>query len=123
MSVLTELALRLGAAGAEDIAGDLADSLLQRVEATGERWIWSEVQRVRGEHNEAVTFYSQALPIYTVIGNRQGRAKALSGLANVHRAREEYSQAVILFYEALQIHTNIGDGPASGRVRGVGRGG
>lgn len=47
--IVTDLALSLGMAGETAAARVLADQLLHRVERNGELWIWSEVQRVRGE--------------------------------------------------------------------------
>jgi tetratricopeptide (TPR) repeat protein len=84
-SVLTELALRLGAAGAEDVAREFADRLLQRIEATGERWIWSEVQRVRGELSrdpaEADAQFEAALAVAQQQGARAWALRAATSLA------------------------------------------
>jgi len=84
-SVLTELAFRLGAAGAADIGRDLANSLLQRVEVTGERWIWSEVQRVRGElaraPSEAEALFEASLAVAQQQGARAWALRAATSLA------------------------------------------
>jgi hypothetical protein len=95
-SVLTELAWRLGAAGAEDIARELADRLLQRVEHSGERWIWSEVQRVRGELTpdaaEAGALFETALGM----AQQQGaRAWALRAATSLARRRRSAADAVL----------------------------
>ena len=92
-SVLAELALRLGGAGAEDIARDLADRLLQRVEATGERWIWSEVQRVRGELTrdtaEAEALFEAAFAVAQQQGARAWALRAATSLARRRRSAGE----------------------------------
>jgi predicted ATPase len=92
-SVLTELALRVGAAGAEDIARDLADRLLQRIETTGERWIWSEVQRVRGElaedPAEAEALFEAALAVAQKQGARAWELRAATSLARRRRSAAE----------------------------------
>ncbi|MDB5480007.1 MAG: hypothetical protein JWO83_1060 [Caulobacteraceae bacterium] len=92
-SLLTELALRLGAAGAEDVARDFADRLLQRVEDTGERWIWSEVQRVRGEltHEtaEAEALFEAALAVAQQQGARAWALRAATSLARRRRSAAE----------------------------------
>jgi predicted ATPase/DNA-binding winged helix-turn-helix (wHTH) protein len=92
-SVLIELAWRLGAAGAEDIARDLADSLLQRIEATGERYIWSEVQRVRGEltrdPTEAEALFEAALAVAQQQGARAWALRAATSLARRRRSAAE----------------------------------
>ena len=95
-SVLAELALRLGDAGAEDIARDLADRLLQRIEATGERYIWSEVQRVRGELTrdaaEAEALFEAAL----AVAQQQGaRAWALRAATSLARRRPSAAEDVL----------------------------
>ncbi|MES2033267.1 MAG: winged helix-turn-helix domain-containing protein [Pseudomonadota bacterium] len=46
---LTTLAAALAEAGATAQARGLADDLLAWIETSGQRWIWPEVQRVRGE--------------------------------------------------------------------------
>jgi predicted ATPase len=88
--VLTELALRLGAAGAEDVARDLADSLLQRVENTGERSMWSEVQRIRGElmHDTgaAEALFEAALAVAQKQGARAWALRAATSLARRRRS-------------------------------------
>jgi predicted ATPase len=93
VAVLIELALRLGGAGAEDIARDLADSLLKRVEDTGERYIWSEVQRVRGELTrdaaEAEALFEAALAVARQQGARAWELRAATSLARRKRSAAE----------------------------------
>lgn len=95
-SVLAELALRLGEAGAEHAARDLADDLLQRVEDTGERWIWAEAQRVRGELTrdaaEAEALFETAL----AVAQQQGaRAWALRAATSLGRRRRSAAEQVL----------------------------
>jgi len=49
VNMLAELAEALGNAGAAEPASQLADSLLERVQRTGQLWIVGEVQRVRAQ--------------------------------------------------------------------------
>lgn len=49
VNVLAELAESLGHAGAVEPARKLADTLLERVQRTGELWILGEIQRVRAQ--------------------------------------------------------------------------
>jgi hypothetical protein len=88
-TVLIELASALGEAGAEDIARDLADRLLQRIEDTGERWIWSEVQRVRGELTQdpaaAEALFDTALAVAQQQGARAWALRAATSLARCRR--------------------------------------
>jgi predicted ATPase len=49
VNLLAELAENLGYAGAIKPAVELADTLLERVQHSGERWILGEVQRVRAQ--------------------------------------------------------------------------
>jgi predicted ATPase len=92
-SVLTELALRLGAAGAADVARDLADRMLRRVEGTGELWIWSEVQRVRGElaidAATAEALFETALAKAQQQGVRAWALRAATSLARRRRSAAE----------------------------------
>jgi len=92
-SVLTELAWRLGAAGAAEIAREFADQLLHRIEATGELWIWSEVQRVRGElspdASEAESLFEAALAVAQQQGARAWALRAATSLARRRRSAAE----------------------------------
>ena len=95
-SVLSELALRLGAAGAEDVARDLADHLLQRVENTGERWIWSEVQRVRGELTRDAAAAEALFEAALAVAQQQGaRAWALRAATSLARRRRNAAEEVL----------------------------
>jgi hypothetical protein len=112
-SVLTELALRLGAAGAEDVARDFADRLLQRVEDTGERWIWSEVQRVRGELAEesatAEALFEAALAVAQQQGARAWALRAATSLARRRRsaAGDVLKPLLASFAEGAQTQDHI----------------
>jgi hypothetical protein len=83
--VLTEFTLALGMAGAKDVARDLVDHLHRRIEASGEMWIWSEVQRVRGElaDDEAtgVSLFERALEVAQAQGARTWALRAATSLA------------------------------------------
>jgi predicted ATPase/DNA-binding winged helix-turn-helix (wHTH) protein len=110
---LAEFARRLGSAGAEDVARDLADRLLQRVEATGERWIWSEVQRVRGELTpdaaEAEALFEAALAVAQKQGARAWALRAATSLARRRRSVAEDVLAPLLasFTEGAETQDHI----------------
>jgi predicted ATPase/DNA-binding winged helix-turn-helix (wHTH) protein len=93
-SVLVELAVVLGKAGAVAPARRLADQLLARFEANGERWIWSEVQRVRGElcddEEAASALFRHAIEVARAQGSRAWGLRAATSLARRHppEARE-----------------------------------
>jgi hypothetical protein len=95
-SVLIELALRLGTAGAADVARPFADRLLQRIEATGERYIWSEAQRVRGElardPAEAEALFEAALDVAQQQGARAWALRAATSLARGLRTSSKLSR-------------------------------
>jgi predicted ATPase/DNA-binding winged helix-turn-helix (wHTH) protein len=94
--ILTELALRLGAAGAADVARDFADRLLQRFEASGERWIWSEVQRVRGELTEDTAAAEALFEAALAVAQQQGaRAWALRAATSLARRRRSAAEDVL----------------------------
>jgi adenylate cyclase len=83
--VLGEFALALGMAGAKDVARDLADHLHHRIEASGEMWIWSELQRVRGELTDdeawAISLFERALEVAQAQGARTWALRAATSLA------------------------------------------
>jgi hypothetical protein len=88
-STLTELALRLGMAGAVEPARRLADQLLHRAEDNGELWICSEVQRVRGELCEdeevALSLFERAVETAQAQGARAWGLRAATSLARRRR--------------------------------------
>ena len=95
-SVLVELASALGDAGAEDIARDLADRLLQRIEDTGERWIWSEVQRARGELMQEPAAAEALFESALAVAQQQGaRAWALRAATSLARRRQSAAGDVL----------------------------
>jgi hypothetical protein len=110
---LAELALRLGSAGALDVARDLADSLLQRIEATGERWIWSEVQRVRGELTpdaaQAEALFEAALAVAQQQGARAWALRAATSLARRRpsAAGEVLAPLLASFTEGARTHDHV----------------
>ena len=94
--ILAELALSLGEARAEDMARDLADRLLQRIEATGERWIWSEVQRVRGELTQDAGAAEALFETALAVAQQQGaRAWALRAATSLARRRRNAAEDVL----------------------------
>ena len=112
-AVLAELALSLGAAGAEDIARDFADRLLQRVEDSGERWMWGEVQRVRGEltadPSTAESLFESALAVAQQMGASTLALRAATSLARRRRSAAEDILKPLLasFAEGAQTQDHI----------------
>ena len=84
-SVLADLARRLAASGAADAARALTDQLSQRIERSGERWIWSEVQRLRGElmdeTDSAVALFESAFDLALRQGAQSYALRAATSLA------------------------------------------
>ncbi|KAG8920895.1 hypothetical protein FRC01_000540, partial [Tulasnella sp. 417] len=87
-------------------AADTTDLAVQSPE------LWMKLGDMYGWQNDypnASEHYAKALDLHTNMGNKQGRANALSSLADVHVIRNEYSEAVRLLSECLQISAEIGD--------------
>jgi predicted ATPase len=111
--ILADLALGLGEAGAGDVARNLADRLLQRIESTGERWIWSEVQRVRGElaqdADEAESLFEAALAVAQEQGARAWALRAATSLARRQRsaAADELMPLLASFSEGFGTRDHV----------------
>ena len=107
-STLVELALALGKAGRDQESRRLADDLLLRVESNGERWIWSEVQRVRGELSgdpqTAESLFEAAIETARAQGARAWALRAATSLARLRpdKAREVLAPWVETFTEDFQ---------------------
>lgn len=72
-------------------------------------WGLAQVHRLLGKYDEAIPLYSEALEIYTALGDRQGRAGVLLGLAVAYRLQGEFHEAIPLCFEALDIYTALRD--------------
>ncbi|KIO33141.1 hypothetical protein M407DRAFT_18006 [Tulasnella calospora MUT 4182] len=68
-----------------------------------------EMHKSQGDCSNALKFFSQALDIYTDIGDSNGRAAALYQLAETYRHQGNVEEAIKLFSDTLQIYTDIGD--------------
>lgn len=86
----------------------------------------AKLQQLQGEYCEAVLFYSEAIKAYfnkgdskgrvaalrglaevhRAQGNRQGRADALSALAQTHHLQKEYGRAISYYSEALGVFSD-----------------
>jgi hypothetical protein len=59
--------------------------VIHRIETTDERWLWSEVQRIRGELSEdeasAVSLFERALEVAHAQGARAWELRAATSLA------------------------------------------
>lgn len=67
------------------------------------------MHQFRSEYINAINLYSEALQIFTIVGDHSERARSLWSLAEVHQSQNEWSEAGKLCSEALQITTEIGD--------------
>ncbi len=93
---LLELASSLGAAGAKDVARDLADHLHQRFERTGERWLWSEAQRVRGELAEDPAVAERLFELAFAAAEQQGaRTLMLRAATSLATRRPDAADTVL----------------------------
>jgi predicted ATPase len=94
--LLVELAQGLAVPGGEDVARDFADRLLQRIEATGEHWMWGEVQRVRGELAEDPATAESLFEAALGAARRQGaRTLALRAATSLARRRPTAAKDVL----------------------------
>jgi len=107
-STLIELAVALGKAGRGQEARRLADDLLQRVESKGEGWMWSEVQRVRGELSgdpkAAESLFEAAIETARAQGARAWALRAATSLARLRpdKARDMLAPWLETFTEGFQ---------------------
>jgi predicted ATPase len=107
-SALVELALALGKAGRVQEGRRLADDMLRRVESKGEGWIWSEVQRVRGELSgdpqAAEALFLSAIDVARTQGARSWALRAATSLARLRpdQAGEVLAPWVETFTEGFQ---------------------
>jgi predicted ATPase/DNA-binding winged helix-turn-helix (wHTH) protein len=107
-TTLTELALLLGKGGREQEGRRLANDLLRLFEDRGERWIWSEIQRVRGElcsdPQAAEALFRSAIKTARAQGARVWALRAATSLACLrpHTARDVLAPMVDAFTEGFQ---------------------
>jgi hypothetical protein len=106
-TTLVELALALGKAGHDQEGRRLADDLLGRA-SNGERWMWSEVQRVRGELSgdtrTAEALFVDAIETARVQGAKAWALRAATSLARLRpgKASEVLAPWVEAFTEGFQ---------------------
>ncbi|KIO27943.1 hypothetical protein M407DRAFT_22850 [Tulasnella calospora MUT 4182] len=60
--------------------------------------------------------FTEALDMYTQMGDSAGRAEALYGLGQLHCSLYQYNEALTVYSEALEIQTKIGDRKERARV-------
>jgi tetratricopeptide (TPR) repeat protein len=81
-------------------------------DAAGEARILNNIGSVYsalGEHQKALEFYNQALPIRRAVGDRGGEAAILNNIAAVYSALGEKQKALDFFNQALPIGRAVGD--------------
>ncbi|MFC8829361.1 tetratricopeptide repeat protein, partial [Streptomyces sp. NPDC057137] len=64
----------------------------------------ADTHRLQDEYREARERYREALDLAVAVGNRLGRASALTGIAHTHRLTGEYREARLLYAEAQQAY-------------------
>lgn len=69
-----------------------------------------------GDFVAAVRHTRAAIRVYGTIGDAQGRAHAMEGLAGIHRDSGDHDSAASLYAEALAIQRRLGDGRATART-------
>jgi tetratricopeptide (TPR) repeat protein len=72
--------------------------------------------RDRGEHQEAIVCYTQALGIFQLLGNRRGECLSLSNLGLAHDAQGNRPKAVHCYEQALDIARLLGDRQIEGQI-------
>ena len=62
-----------------------------------------------GQHEKALGYYNQALPIQQAVGNRSGEATTLNNIGAVYDARGQKAEALSYFNRALPMHQEVGN--------------
>ncbi|MCI5219969.1 MAG: tetratricopeptide repeat protein, partial [Candidatus Electrothrix sp. LOE2] len=62
----------------------------------------------RGEHDKALSWNEQCLPINRELGDREGEGATLNNIGNVYRAQSKYEQALEYFEQSLSIWREVG---------------
>jgi CHAT domain-containing protein/predicted negative regulator of RcsB-dependent stress response len=113
----TALGFALFDSDPEAACADLAAALpvwRQRQDASNQAQVLYRLavdqDRNRGQIEEAMSLYQQALPLADAIGNRNLEADIRNGLGNVYAIRGESQQALDVYEQALQLATDEEDG-------------
>jgi tetratricopeptide (TPR) repeat protein len=67
------------------------------------------VYRLRGQYDQALHNYQQALVITREVGNRAGEGTTLNNIGLVYDALGQYDQALETYQQALVIHREVGN--------------
>jgi tetratricopeptide (TPR) repeat protein/transcriptional regulator with XRE-family HTH domain len=123
-------------AGLDELAWDLAGSLINFLDLRGYYDDWRRTHQVAlaaarwaGNHqgeacllrgfgylsvnrdslSVAMDYFAQALPIHRQVGDRRGEAHALEGIGAVHRLQGRYADAAICLERAITTLVELGD--------------
>jgi class 3 adenylate cyclase/tetratricopeptide (TPR) repeat protein len=88
---------------------------LSRVEANSLRQL-GLIAYYKGEHHEARERFSEALALYSLIGDRQGEGMAINNLGGVSFELGDHQQAGIYYARSLALCREIGDLMGEGRA-------
>jgi tetratricopeptide (TPR) repeat protein len=67
------------------------------------------VYHARGQYDQALQNYQQALVIHREVGNRPMEGATLSNIGETYQAQGQYDQALENFQQALVIIREVGD--------------
>ena len=65
------------------------------------------VHKTRGELDDAVSMYQQALAIYEELGSKEGMANTYGNLGNVHKTRGELDEARKVWVESIRLFDEL----------------
>jgi tetratricopeptide (TPR) repeat protein len=64
---------------------------------------------VLGDHQQALRYYEQALPLYRQVGDRDGEATTLNNMGAVYDDFGDKQQALRYYEQALPVHRQVGN--------------
>ncbi|MDT9313935.1 tetratricopeptide repeat protein, partial [Limnospira sp. Paracas R14] len=68
-----------------------------------------DIQRNRGNWDEAERLYRQSLELRTELGDRSGMASCWGQLGDIQRNRGNWDEAERLYRQSLELRTELGD--------------
>jgi CHAT domain-containing protein len=69
----------------------------------------ASIHEIRGEYQQAIEFYSQALPLHVLVKYYAGEANTLHNLAGVYAAMGDYVTALRHYENAREVHRSAGN--------------
>jgi tetratricopeptide (TPR) repeat protein len=74
----------------------------------------SQIFKVQGDYDTALTYLQQSLKICQQIGNKEGEGVALDNIGQIYDAKGDYDSALTYLQQSLKIRQQIGDKAGEG---------